>query len=407
MIQPDCVASSRPFASLLRVGSWMLLACCAMAVSLHASEADDRPRLPGVEPEEVGMHAGRLQEIDRIVQEGLDRDRMRGCVVLVGHQGRIVHRKAYGRRAVQPEPEPMTLNTVFDMASLTKPVATATSVMLLVERGQVDLDATASRYLPDFTGDHKDQITVRHLLTHQSGLIADNSLHDYLEGPEVAWKKITNLGLIHPPGERFIYSDVGFIVLGELVQRVSGRSLNEFAQQEIFEPLGMSETGFCPPAERHARCAPTEKQGDEWLRGTVHDPRSRELGGVAGHAGLFSTADDLAVYAQMMINGGEFEGTRILKLETIELMNTPHETTGGLRSLGWDKRSVYSSNRGDLMTDSAFGHGGFTGTAMWIDPEQQLFVIFLSSRLHPDGEGNINPLAGRIATVAAAALPAE
>jgi len=166
----------------------------------------------------------------------------------------------------------------------------------------------------------------------------------------------------------------------------------------------MHETGFLPPEELRPRIAPTEKQGGEWLRGTVHDPRSREMGGVAGHAGLFSTADDLALYAQTLIDGGRRGDVQILKPETIAVMNTPHETTGGLRSLGWDKKSVYSSNRGDLMSKQAFGHGGFTGTAMWIDPPQELFVIFLSSRLHPGGKGSVNDLAGRIGTVAAAAL---
>jgi CubicO group peptidase (beta-lactamase class C family) len=386
------------FLSVLTAAASLSILCIATA------PASDHPRIPEADPAEVNVDPNRLAFIDKIVEEGLWRDRMRGCVVLVGVRGHIVHRKAYGQRVVEPEPEEMTVDTVFDLASLTKPAATATSVMLLVEEGKVHLDEPACTYLPEFTGDGKEAITVRQLLTHQSGLIADNALADYLDGPEQAWERICNLGLVQPPGEKFIYTDVGFIVLGKLVERISGQPLNEFARRRIYQPLGMHETGFLPPEDLRPRIAPTEKHGGEWLRGTVHDPRSREMGGVAGHAGLYSTADDLALYAQMLIDDGRRGDVQLLKPETIELMNTPHETTGGLRSLGWDKKSVYSSNRGDLMSEQAFGHGGFTGTAMWIDPPQELFVIFLSSRLHPGGKGSVNELAGRIGTVAAAAL---
>ena len=350
------------------------------------------------------IDADRLAAIDEIVDEGLEFDSMRGCVVVVGYGGEIVHRRAYGRRAVEPEEEPMTVDTVFDLASLTKPIATATSVMILAEAGQIKIDVPVSKYLPEFSKEGKEQITVRQLLTHQGGLIADNRLSDYLDGPEKAWERICGLEPVTEPGSRFIYTDVGFIVLGRLVERISGRSLDQFARERIFVPLGMNETGFTPQEELHARCAPTEQHGGQWLRGKVHDPRSREMGGVAGHAGLFSTVDDLSVYCQVILDDHQSGTARLLRPQTIEMMNQAHKTTGGLRSLGWDKRSVYSSNRGDLMTSAAFGHGGFTGTAMWIDPGQDLFVIFLSSRLHPDGKGSVNRLAGRIATVAAAAI---
>jgi serine-type D-Ala-D-Ala carboxypeptidase len=376
----------------------------AAIASVGLAAASEVTRLPEAPPAEVGVDSSRLAVIDEIVEEGLRREKMPGCVVLVGCRGHIVHRRAYGLRAIEPQSEEMTVDTIFDVASLTKPVATATSVMLLIEEGKIDLDAPASTYLPEFAGEEKETITVRQLLTHQGGLIADNSLSDYLEGPELAWERITALDLVDDPGTRFIYSDVSFIVLGKLVERVSGQPLNEFARERIYQTLGMHETGFLPPEALQPRIAPTEKHGGEWLRGTVHDPRSREMGGVAGHAGLFSTADDLALYAQTLIDGGRRGDIQLLKPETIALMNTPHETTGGLRSLGWDKRSVYSSNRGDLMSNEAFGHGGFTGTALWIDPPQELLVIFLSNRLHPDGKGSVNDLAGRIGTVAAAAL---
>lgn len=384
--------------------SSFLSAASLGVITAATASASDAPRIPTAAPADVGVDPDRLAVIDEIVEEGLRREKMPGCVVVVGVRGHVVHRKAYGKRAVEPEPEEMTLDTVFDLASLTKPIATATSVMLLVEEGKVELDEPASSYLPEFTGEDKETITVRQLLTHQSGLIADNTLGDYLDGPEKAWERITALDLVQEPGEKFIYTDVGFIVLGKLVERVSGQALNEFARRRIYEPLGMHETGFLPPEDLKPRIAPTQKQAGEWLRGTVHDPRSRELGGVAGHAGLFSTADDLALYAQMLIDGGRRGDVQLFKSETIALMNTPHETTGGLRGLGWDKKSVYSSNRGDLMSSQALGHGGFTGTAIWIDPPQELFVIFLSSRLHPGGKGSVNDLAGRIGTVAAASL---
>jgi uncharacterized protein YbbC (DUF1343 family) len=299
----------------------------------------------------------------------------------------------------------MTSDTVFDMASITKPVATASSVMLLVEQGKIDLAAPVSQYIPDFGQNGKEEVTVYQLLTHQSGLLPDNSIDDYNDGPAAALDRIHALPLRAPPRTRFIYSDVNFITLGELVQTVSGMNVHEFSRHHIYEPLSMSETGYLPPDERRQRAAPTEQREGRWMQGEVHDPRAYKLDGVAGHAGLFSTAEDLAVFAQMLLGGGEYQGVRILKPETVELMTRGNEVPGGgYRALGWDSRSGYSSNRGDLLSARAFGHGGFTGTVLWIDPELDLFYIFLSNRVHPDGKGLVNPLAGRIGTVAAAAI---
>jgi CubicO group peptidase (beta-lactamase class C family) len=361
------------------------------------------PALPLVRPEAVGMNAARLRHIDEIVQEGLDRDRMPGCVVLVGTRGSIAWLKAYGSRQTQPEVVPMTTDTVFDLASLTKPVATATSVMSLIEQQKIALDDPVVKYIPEFAPNGKHVITIRHLLTHQSGLLPDNSLRDYQDGPKLAFERIHDLKLRAEPGTRFIYSDVGFLVLGELVERISGRTLNEYAEATIYRPLGMTETGYLPAESLQERSAVTQQREGRWMRGEVHDPRAWELGGVAGHAGLFSTAQDLARYAQMLLNGGELGDTRILQETTVTLMRTPVRVSGGLRALGWDVRTGYSSNRGDLFSKQAFGHGGFTGTALWIDPELNLFVVFLSNRVHPDGKGSVNSLAGRIGTIAAAA----
>ena len=329
---------------------------------------------------------------------------MPGCVVLVGYRGRIAWLKAYGSRQLKPDVVPMTTNTVFDLASLTKPIATATSVMMLIEEGLIELDAPVTRYIPEFGVNGKAAITIRQLLTHQSGLLPDNSIRDYKDGRAEAFRLIYELDLLAEPGTRFMYSDVGFIVLGEIVERVSGRTLDIYSTERIFAPLGMSETGFNPDSTLKQRAAPTQQRDGKWMRGEVHDPRAYLLEGVAGHAGLFSTAEDLARYAQMLLNDGMFEKSRLMKAETCQLMQSSQQVSSGVRTLGWDRRTGYSSNRGDLFSAEAFGHGGFTGTALWIDPQQEMFVIFLSNRVHPDGKGSVNSLAGRIGTIAAAAI---
>lgn len=323
---------------------------------------------------------------------------------MIGYRGKIVHRKAYGFRQIQPDHSPMKVDTLFDLASLTKPIATATSVVTLIEKKKIQLHKPVATYLPEFGQNGKDQITIYHLLTHQGGLIPDNSIKDYREGPVKAWERVCQLKPIAKIEERFIYSDVGFIVLGKLVEKISGKPLNVYAHESIFKPLGMRETAYLPNETLRRRAATTQQRDGHWMKGEVHDPRSYLMKGVAGHAGLFSTADDLAIYAQMMIGRGQYENVRILQEDTAKQMTAAYRVPGGIRGLGWDKKSAYSSNRGDLFSKAAFGHGGFTGTAIWIDPEQELFVIFLSNRVHPDGRGSVNSLAGRIGTVAAAAI---
>lgn len=360
--------------------------------------------LPHAQPAEVNMRADRLSRIDRVVADGLRRGNMPGCVVLIGHEGHIVFENAYGHRQTEPQQVPMTLDTVFDLASLTKPIATATSVMMLIQEGKVAIDDPVSKYLPEFSSHGKDQITVKQLLSHQGGLIPDNALSDYKSGREQSYEKINELSLRAKPGEEFIYSDVGFIVLGELVETISGQRLDAFTQEHFFKPLQMHETGYLPREELKQRAAVTQQRNDAWMQGEVHDPRAYEMDGVAGHAGLFATAQDLARYAQMVLNNGQFDGVRILKPETIQLMTSAVPVSSGIRSPGWDKQTGYSSNKGDLLSDSAIGHGGFTGTGIWIDPDQELFIIFLSNRVHPDGKGSVNSLIGRVATLAAAAI---
>jgi CubicO group peptidase (beta-lactamase class C family) len=360
--------------------------------------------LPVAEPAKVGVSAERLAKIDDAVRKGIDRGDCPGAVVLVVHKGAVVWRKAYGDRARQPAVVPMTTDTVFDLASLTKPVATASSVMLLIERGKLHLTDHVADHIPAFGAKGKDKVTVENLLLHTSGLIADNAEADYRDGRDKALERLYALTPQAAPGERFTYSDLGFIVLGQLVEKVSGTSLDAFAKKNVFDPLGMNETGFRPGEKLKERAAPSAKRDGKWLVGEVHDPRSAALGGVAGHAGLFSTADDLAVFAQMLLDGGSYNGKRVFKEETVKLMTAPRKVPGGLRAYGWDVATSYSANRGKGFTSGeGFGHTGFTGTSIWVDPPSRTAVIFLSSRLHPDGKGNVTRLRGEVATLAAEA----
>lgn len=384
------------------------------AFALAQAEQAGSARLEDAEPASVGMDAARLDRVRMAVDRAVLVDRsLRGAVVVVARRGKIVLRHAVGERSVEPQSEPMTVDTIFDLASLTKPVATATALMVLVERGRVRLDAPLRTYLSGFDKNGKGAITIEQLLRHRSGLIADNALEDYQHGVDTAWERLANLGLVHPPGARFLYSDVNYMVLGRVIERVGGTSLDAFTRTEVFEPLGMSDTRFWPtsvqmPAHVAARVAPTEPdEGGRMLRGVVHDPRARALGGVAGHAGLFGTADDLAVYAQALLDGGLGRGgRRVLSPLGVRLMTGPGTTPPGQRrGLGWDLETPYSAPRGALFGVSSFGHTGFTGTSIWIDPETETVVILLSSRLHPDGKGH-SPIALRheVGTLAAAAL---
>jgi CubicO group peptidase (beta-lactamase class C family) len=347
----------------------------------------------------------RLARIDAVVQSALDRKELPGAVILIVHRDEVVFRKAYGHRALKPEAVEMTPDTLFDLASLTKPVATATSIMILLEQGKFSLSDRVAKHWPAFGDNGKNKITVEQLLLHTSGLMADNDVADYKEGKEKALERIAAIAPQSEPGAKFVYSDVGYIVLGELVERIAGVPLDEFAKKNVFDPLGMKETTYRPKDSLKDRAAPTQQRDDKWMQGEVHDPRAFALGGVAGHAGLFSTADDLAIYARMLLHGGVHNRKRVLSPLAVRLMTTPREVPGGLRALGWDVQSAFSSNRGELFPHGeGFGHTGFTGTSIWIDPGSDTAVIFLSNRVHPDGKGNVMKLRGQVATLAAAAL---
>jgi uncharacterized protein YbbC (DUF1343 family)/CubicO group peptidase (beta-lactamase class C family) len=347
--------------------------------------------------------SGALGVLDSIVQEAIHDEQIPGAVVLIGHDGQVIYRKAFGERSLEPRREPMTVDTIFDLASLTKVVATTTAVMQLVQKGQIRVNEPVAKYLPEFAENGKEEITVRELLTHHSGLPEGLDLSPPWRGRDAALRMAYAQRPICTPGSRFLYSDVNFILLGAVVERVSGMSLDEYCQKNIFAPLQMTHTRFLPPAAWLPKIAPTQyDEHDKMLRGVVHDPTTRRMGGVAGQAGLFSTADDLAKFAQAILNG-----STILSPLIVEKMTTPQQppTSQVLRGFGWDIDSPFSSNRGDLLPVGSFGHTGFTGTSLWIDPTTRTFIIVLTNAVHPRGKGSAIALRSKIATAVAAALP--
>ena len=365
----------------------------------------------------AGIDPARLAAIDEVVARAIAGKQLPGAVVVVGRGDTVLYEKAFGQRAVAPVAEPMSLDTIFDLASLTKVVATTTAAMQLVEQGTVRLTDPVASWVPGFERFGKAGITVRHLLTHVSGLRPDVDLGEPWKGYEAAIDLAVNEVPTAPPGAQFVYSDINFFLLGHIVARASSEPLEQYVTRHVFGPLGMTDTGFQPPLERVGRIAPTERCRllDAWpckapesepLRGVVHDPTARRMGGVAGHAGLFSTARDLTRFARMLLGGGALGPRRVLSPLTVAKMITPATPAGmrAQRGLGWDIDTSFSANRGELMPLGSFGHTGFTGTSIWVDPRTKLFVIFLSSRLHPDGTGDVTPLRARVATIAASAL---
>ena len=351
-----------------------------------------------------------------VVEGAIARRELPGAVVLVGRGDDIIYHHAFGDRAVEPAREAMTEDTIFDVASLTKVVATTTSVMQLVEQGSIRLNDRVTQFIPEFGKNGKSDITIRQLLTHTSGLAPDLPLEVEFNGSDEAIRRAIELPPGAPPGQRFIYSDINFFVLGDIVRRVSGERIDRYASEHVFVPLGMRDTMFLPPESLRPRIAPTERCrpvawpcGDAsvaFLRGVVHDPTARRMDGVAGHAGVFSTAADLSKFCRMLLAGGRLGSVRVLSPATVAAMTSPATPIGmkDVRGLGWDLDSTYSSNRGDLFPFGSFGHTGFTGTSLWLDPRSQSYVIFLSNRVHPDGKGDVTPLRGRVATIAAAAV---
>ncbi|MDQ3042272.1 MAG: serine hydrolase, partial [Acidobacteriota bacterium] len=389
----------------------ILCVLCVLCVSISAQS------LPVAAPNTVGMSAEKLNQIDALVEKDIADKKLPGAVVLIGRKGKIVYRKAFGNRSLVPTVEKMTVDTIFDVASLTKPVATATSIMILVERGQIRLNDTIGKFIPEIEDENAKRVTIQQLLTHVSGYQPDFDLREKWTGRDGMLQALYKERLRQPAGTKFVYSDIGFIVLGEIARRINGTS--SFLQSFLRNDLEMSHTAFLQnikenPIENRINfslIAPTEnvkgqqnylggmfegdeKTGNQILRGQVHDPTAFRMGGVAGHAGLFSTADDLARYCQMLLNGGVLDGKRILSAQTIAKMTAPVvvSETGATRGLGWDMNSSFSANRGEFFPLGSFGHTGFTGTSVWIDRVTNTFVVFLSNRVHPDGKGDVTPL---------------
>ncbi|MGI8545040.1 MAG: exo-beta-N-acetylmuramidase NamZ domain-containing protein [Aridibacter sp.] len=395
--------------------------------------------LPLAQPETVQMSSEKLNQIDGLVNQAIADKKMPGAVVLVGRKGKIVFRKAYGKRSLVPTVENMTVDTIFDVASLTKPIATATSIMILVEQGKLRLSDTIGDFIPDIDDENAKKVTIQQLLTHTSGYRPDFDLREKWTGRDGMLAALKKEKLRNPAGTKFVYSDIGFIVLGEIIIRHEMSEVVEtdsewFSKELIFRPLGLRKTFFLRIKENNDKnndlrrenfnlLAPTEnikgqqnylgsnfegdeKSGNKVLRGEVHDPTAFRMGGVAGHAGLFSTADDLARYCQMLLNGGILDGKRVLSAATIAKMTKPYVISekGDTRGLGWDIDTGFSSVRGELFPLGSFGHTGFTGMGVWIDRVSQTFVVFLSNRVHPDGKGDISDVRAKISTVAASAV---
>ena len=337
--------------------------------------------LPAKKPAAVGMSANRLESVERIVTRGIDAGGYPGAAVIVGRKGGVVLQRGFGRLSWSTESGAVSPDTtIYDVASLTKVVGTTAAIMALYDDGKIKLDAPVTRYLPQFTGGLNDMVTVGDLLTHRSGLPAARDIWRVADTPDAARTMVLSTRVKDIPGRKYEYSDLGADVLGFIVEAVAQQPLDVFLHNRIYGPLRMHNTFFRPADSLRYRVAPTEltsPRGDA-VHGQVHDENAYALGGVAGHAGLFSTASDLAVFAQMMLDGGVYEGGRILADTTVALFT---RRTSGHRALGWDTADG-DHGSGRYLTPRAYGHTGFTGTSMWIDPDRKMFVILLTNRVH-------------------------
>ena len=347
--------------------------------------ADGRARLPHVAPESVGMSGTRLARIDEVVRQGIRAGGFPGAAVVVGRHGAIVWERGYGTLDWRSGEMVDAGRTMYDLASLTKIVATTAAAMVLVDRGKLRLDERVTRYLPAFTGGGKDAITIRDLLMHRSGLPAGREL-SRRAGPESARQAVLSTSLVHQPGSVTEYSDLGLDVMGFVIEHITHEPLDQFVRRAVYGPLGMRSTMFRPAPALRSHIAPTT---GNVARGEVHDGNARALGGVAGHAGLFSTAGDVAIFAQLMLDGGAAGSTRLFADSIADEFTRPG---AGWRGLGW-QTCPGDGSCGQYLSSRAFGHTGFTGTSMWIDPERDLFVIVLTNRVYADASGGVEPVA--------------
>jgi uncharacterized protein YbbC (DUF1343 family) len=356
-----------------------------------------------------GLKEEHFASIEEVTKREIGAGRIPGAVILIGNQEKVIYRGAFGHRALVPQKLPMTIDTIFDIASLTKVIATTTAAMQLVEKGDLSLEDPVTKYWPEFETNGKSEITVRELFTHHSGLRPGLDLKPKWSGYNTALKLIVAEKPAFPPGTRFVYSDINFQILGELVRRISGQPLDLYCSEHIFMPLGMKDTCFNPSSVLRKRIAPTQYQNHhegKMLWGEVHDLTSHNMGGVSGHAGLFSTADDLSIFAQMLVNGGSTKGIQILSPLTVEKMATPQTPSDNtaLRGLGWEIEPSFASNQSELSSMSFYGHTGFTGTSIWIHPASKTYVIILTNQVHPDGRGSVKPLRSQVMAILSTAL---
>jgi CubicO group peptidase (beta-lactamase class C family) len=391
--------SKLPWTSQSVAASLLAISIAGYAGGAVGSELENS--LPVVSPEAAGFRPEGLDDVDRLVETAVAARTFPGAVLAIGRRGALVRLRAFGHQTYEPQAAEVRTDTIYDLASLTKVVVTTTVAMILVDEGRLDLDATVGSTVPGFRGGAKDQVRVRQLLSHSGGLLWWAPLYEELRGKAAFLERILEMDLDYPPGTKSIYSDLGLILLGEVLERRAGAPIEEVARRRLLEPLGMRDTQYLPPVALRPRIAPTER--DPWrgrvLRGEVHDRNTFALEGVAPHAGLFGTAGDLARFAQMLLNGGTLGGHRIVSADTVALFTRRVAgVQGSTRALGWDTptdgvtpRSStpgepgYSS-AGTLFSPRSFGHIGYTGTSMWIDPERELFVILLSNRVHPTRE---------------------
>jgi CubicO group peptidase (beta-lactamase class C family) len=355
----------------------------------------------GCRPEPEKEYRRRFTEIDQVVEEEMANGNFPGAVVLVGQKDDIVYWQVFGNEVIDPCEEPADKNTIFDIASLTKPIATATSIMILRDRKAIQLDDYVSKYLPAFACNGKEEVRIEHLLTHTSGLPAYTSAAELAEQfgspcPEKVIEKICALVAVRKPGEEFCYSCLGYIILAKIVETISGQNTGEFSKENIFAPLGMKYTTYNPPEAWGRDIAATEVIDGQPLRGIVHDPLARLMAGLSGNAGLFSNAYDLSIYCRMLLNGGEWHGKRILSPESVTLLTTAR--THG-RACGFDVNSTYAWVKGSYAPEQAFCHTGYTGTSIVCDPVSKTFIIILTNRVHPNDDGTTKPVRIKISDI--------
>jgi CubicO group peptidase (beta-lactamase class C family) len=357
--------------------------------------------LPGCRPEPKEEPRQLFTEIDQVVEEEIAKGSFPGAVVLVGQEDDIVYWQAFGNKIVDPCEEPTDQNTIFDLASMTKPIATATSIMILRERKKIALDDYVSKYLPAFSCKGKEDVRIEHLLAHTSGLPAYTNAAELKEQfgnpcPDKVIEKICSFEAASKPGEKFRYSCLGYIILARVVENITGQNISQFSKENIFAPLGMKHTSYKPPDSWQRDIAATEVIDGRPLQGTVHDPLARLMAGLSGNAGLFSNTFDLSIYCRMLLNGGALNGKKILSPESVKLLTTAR--THG-RACGFDVNSTYAWVKGSYAPQDAFCHTGYTGTSIVCDPASKTFVLILTNRAHPNDEGTTKPVRIKVADI--------